>query len=712
MNSNINPKMNLNMKKIISWGMMLAAAFTLTNCAKEIDAPVQEPESVGYPFEIVASTVDTKTVNDGMSTKWAEGDQLNVFHALGDDTEYVNDGAFTISDVEAGVFTGTIAEQLDVEEEYDWYVLYPYNAKVTTPGTQTAGYTYIGHSKGLNQAGYNSMASLKENICPLYGIAKYTGVRPEITMNHLSSVVAINVTNETEEPLTVTEASFTAPEDIVGSYYIDITGEAVSYTASGASYVNATAIVNVSNGTALAKGESAILYAAIKPFTAAAGKKLTLSVNGYSKEITLVKDVTFTAGKIKTLNFGYDKVATSEPDGEDYSGEWLITGTNSGKLYVATAADNGNGNNLKSTLVIAVKDNTITEVDGLSDCKMTITKITDGGTYDGMYTIKDAKGKYLYAASASSNYLKGSATLNANSYWDITLNDNGTYKIVATKSSNRNIMQFNYNSGTPLVSCYAASTTTMTPITLYPYSMVVPDLTPRIIVTGDVETYVPADGAELTFKYELKNLEGEEVVVSVSDSDMLDVEAKNGVVTVIVSKNEGEARSATLTLSCGDAEDVILKVSQDAKPAEGEQPNEPVIVLSEQFDNTTTSDSSSEYAATKFPNFPTRSKAYTSKYGGIKLGSSSAVGYITTKSLDLSSAFTVQIDACKYGSDTGNIVVTVGSQSQTIKNSELGAAGTFKTFTLTFSAATSVSTVKIATSSKRAYIDNVVITRN
>ena len=312
--------MNMNMKKILSWGMMLAAAFTLTNCAKEIDTPVQEPESVGYPFEIVASTVDTKTVNDGMSTKWAAGDKLNVFHVLSDETNYVNDNDFTVSDIEAGVFTGTIAEQLDVEEEYDWYVMYPYNEKVITPGEKTAGFTYIGYSTGLNQTGYNSMASLKGSVCPLYGIAKYAGVRPEITMNHLSSIVAINVTNKNEDPLTISSASFTAPEDIVGSYFIDITGESVVYTPSDANYVKNTAIVNVTSGaTALAKGESAILYAAIKPFTAAAGQKLTLSVNGYSKEIELSNPVTFAAGKIKTLNFGYDKVETvvPEPDGAD-----------------------------------------------------------------------------------------------------------------------------------------------------------------------------------------------------------------------------------------------------------------------------------------------------------------------------------------------------------------------------------------------------------
>ena len=299
-------------RQIISWGMMLAAAFTLTNCAKEIDAPVQEVET-GYPFEIVASTVDTKTVNDGMTTLWAEGDKINLFHALGDDTNYVNDGAFTVADVEAGVFTGTIKDELDVEEEYDWFALYPYSEQVTTPAATTAGYTYIGHSKGLNQTGYNSTASLKGSICPLYGVLKYGGVKPVIEMNHLTSVLAINVTNDTDEPLTITTASFTAPEEIVGSFYIDFTDkDNVVYNASQG-YTQKTAVVNVTEGTALENGESAILYLAIKPFTAAAGEKLTLAVNGYSKEITLAKDAVFTAGKIKTVNFSYD--ATEAPAG-------------------------------------------------------------------------------------------------------------------------------------------------------------------------------------------------------------------------------------------------------------------------------------------------------------------------------------------------------------------------------------------------------------
>lgn len=134
------------------------------------------------------------------------------------------------------------------------------------------------------------------------------------------------------------------------------------------------------------------------------------------------------------------------------------------------------------------------------------------------------------------------------------------------------------------------------------------------------------------------------------------------------------------------------------------------VLINEPFDNNSTSDLSQAFSSSTFPNFSGETeKAYKSKYGGVKFGTSSAVGYITSKSLDLSTAFTVTLDACKYGSDAGNIVVTIGSQSKTIANSSLGAAGTFNTYTLEFDAATATSTVKIGTSSKRAYIDNVII---
>ena len=135
-------------------------------------------------------------------------------------------------------------------------------------------------------------------------------------------------------------------------------------------------------------------------------------------------------------------------------------------------------------------------------------------------------------------------------------------------------------------------------------------------------------------------------------------------------------------------------------------------LLYEEFDNTTTSDASSEFATSKFPNFNgSLSKAYTSQYGGVKFGTGSVAGYITSKSLDLSEAFTVSLKARYYntGGDNASIQVTVGSQTKTISYEDL--TNDFKSFSLDFDAATSTSTVKIGTDVKRAYIDNVLVSQ-
>lgn len=340
--------MKMNMKKIFSWGMMLAAAFTLTNCAKEIDAPVQEPESVGYPFEIIASTADTKTVNDGMSTKWAAEDQINLFHAIGETADYKNNGAFTVKDLGAGSFAGNLSEILNVEEEYDWFAFYPYSSYIKTPANTSSGYMPVGSKSNekQTQTGNSSMAHIAGANYPLAGkaVAVSAGDTPKITMSHLSSLLAINVINNNDEPLTVTEVAFTAPVDIVGTYYINFAGEITpdSFTSSGSSYVSNTATLTVKDGTALAKGESAKFYLAVRPFTAESGKELTISVNGYPKDITLSDAVTFNAGKIKTLNFKYDKVVAPVGDNTDVLNRALTGIENGSSAYASWSGKSSN----------------------------------------------------------------------------------------------------------------------------------------------------------------------------------------------------------------------------------------------------------------------------------------------------------------------------------------------------------------------------------
>ena len=324
--------MKMNMKKIISWGMMLAAAFTLTNCAKEIENP-NENQSAGIPFEIVASTADTKTVNDGMHTNWAEGDQINLFHAVCDGTDYKNDGAFTVSDIQTGNFTGAICETLDVEEEYDWYAVYPYNADLASPKNTTAAFTI---ATGLVQDGYDNMKHLAGDVLPLYGkaIAVPGADMPALKMSQIASVIAVNVTNNTSEAIEVNEVSFMADGNyLAGSYYFDFSGDKLTFKPAKPEY---TATVSVNNATSLAAGASATVYLAIMPFEAYEGDCLTLIINDeVTKEIYLDKDVDFTSGKIKTLNFSYEAEEPAGPEVltvaeflelKDTATEYVLTG--------------------------------------------------------------------------------------------------------------------------------------------------------------------------------------------------------------------------------------------------------------------------------------------------------------------------------------------------------------------------------------------------
>lgn len=326
-------------RQILTLGAICAAAFTLTNCNKEIAEP-KAPETEGIPFEIVAATADTKTENNGLNTVWTTGDALNVFHAEAGSTAYGNNDKFTYTGAD-NKFKGTLKTALGGGKKYDWYALYPVNSNpkfvITTPaGSKTDdGWAYIGHKGGATQNGYNSTAHLAETLCPLYGVVKSVDASTPVSFNmkHIASVVKIVVTNESESPLTVTSVTFTAPEDIVGSYFMNFTDpNNVVCKASGASFVSSTATLNVTGGTALKKGEKAEFYIPIKPFKATANK-LKITVNGYEKTPVSTADVEFKAGKIETVNFKYNNsaVVATPHYKADFEGatEHRTSGTNS-----------------------------------------------------------------------------------------------------------------------------------------------------------------------------------------------------------------------------------------------------------------------------------------------------------------------------------------------------------------------------------------------
>lgn len=330
------------MKKLsLFLGMALAASLSLTNCTEKIEGPIAPATPAGIPFEISAD-ISTKTINNGLATQWAEGDAINLFHAVAGTAGYVSDNDFTLDATRDGVFTGNLSSALDASKSYDWYAFYPYSEYNKTPAgvsKETFGYTHIG-DKSQTQERNNSKAHLCGTALPLYGVAKgvASDVKPKIAMNNLASVVAVKVKNTTTEPLVVNSVSFTSTEDIVGTYYIDFTGENVVYKGSGKDYVSATASLTVNNGDAIPANSEATFYIPIKPHTVAKDKVLKISVNGYEKPLTLPKDVTFTAGSIKTLAFNFDKVVV------DYvTLPWAIDGTGGKSIWTSTVGLSQNG---------------------------------------------------------------------------------------------------------------------------------------------------------------------------------------------------------------------------------------------------------------------------------------------------------------------------------------------------------------------------------
>ncbi len=300
------------MKRIIYLGLMLVAIFTLTNCNKtEINAP---EETKGIPFTITLEA-DTKTAVEGEAVKWVAGDQINVFHAAAGTTIYGTNDQFTIAeaDLANGLFKGTLTEPLNASN--DWYFLYPYSSYITTPANTSTGYTYIGKrsDQAQEQIANDSKAHLAGKdfplTCRVLNVAE--GTIPTGKMKQIASVVEVKVTNSLTDPLSVKSVSFTGTENIVGTFYIDFTSDAPSFTDGP--YVAPTANLTINGGAGGAEittGNSASFYIGIKPFTAPKDAILKVSVNGHEKEHKLANPATFVAGKTHTLNFNYNIVPT------------------------------------------------------------------------------------------------------------------------------------------------------------------------------------------------------------------------------------------------------------------------------------------------------------------------------------------------------------------------------------------------------------------
>lgn len=313
------------MKKYSLLMGLMCAALSITSCSKDNTETFDKPK--GYEFELYAAP-QTRTEVDGLDMKWSADDAMNVFHAPTGTTNYSSNDQFTLAEIESGRFTGLITDtEFDPNGTYDWYVLYPYKSQKTTPALDEAYFGIGSYAKSVQtQKGINN----QDHICgvdiPLYGKVTNTTGSPSLQMHHIATLFRINVINTGSADLNVTGITLTsASENLIGTYYFDITGDAPVLTPSGDNYVSKTAKLTITDGI-VTPGTTGSFYLATRAFTAPEGEQLTLTVtaNGETVEkvATLSKETTFAAGKINKLNIdieGKEVVGLSLPFTDDFS---------------------------------------------------------------------------------------------------------------------------------------------------------------------------------------------------------------------------------------------------------------------------------------------------------------------------------------------------------------------------------------------------------
>lgn len=406
---------NRTMKKYSLLMGLMCAALSITSCSKDNTETFDKPK--GYEFELYAAP-QTRTEVDGLDMKWSANDAMNVFHALPGTTNYSANDQFTVSDIEGGVFKGTISDtEFDPNGTYDWYAVYPYSKYMASPAESNSGsYFVVGSEAGSaqQQTGIDNQAHISGESIPLYGTATGVTGSPNLQMHHITTLFRINVTNTGSADLNVTSISLTsASENLIGTYYFDITGAAPVLTSSGDNYVSKTAALNVTDGI-VAPDATGSFYLATRAFTAPEGEQLTLKVtaNGETVEkvATLSKETTFAAGKINKLNINVAAAAEQASTWEKVTsladitaGEYIIA---NGDYFLPTTTTGGSNAPVPYTL----ESQGISFVaDSFTGIVPDIAKWTFTGTNTTM-TITNSGGDYLYGTNANNGIRVGTTS--------------------------------------------------------------------------------------------------------------------------------------------------------------------------------------------------------------------------------------------------------------------------------------------------------------
>lgn len=173
--------------------------------------------------------------------------------------------------------------------------------------------------------------------------------------------------------------------------------------------------------------------------------KSIYTIENFAKRLVMVLTAILMVGNAWSADFFLVKDASSLTVGDHI----IIVNADNGYAISTTQ----NTNNRAATSVSASNEK-ITP-----SASVEVLTLGAGTTESSYWTLCTTGSKYLYAAASGANRLKSQDNVDVNAEWDITIDASGNATIIAEGSSNRNEMNYNYNSGSPIFSCYSSGGT-------------------------------------------------------------------------------------------------------------------------------------------------------------------------------------------------------------------------------------------------------------
>lgn len=430
------------------WAIAIASLL-FASCAKEqeliIDTPEETPvEMVTLTFNAEKAGADTKTQADidevagKVSYQWVDDDEDYI-------TVYLVDGA-KVTKV-ASTATKVSATQMKITATVPKADTYTIRA-VLAREFYSAGKPMVSKYQSPLTDNFDPKGDILFSDDKVVTTGGTSTGDMLLTFNRKVAINRMTLKNLTAGEK-ISKIEISSDKDLVG-YYDGADLVAVSDSKQ--------LVLSYNNEVILASGEFPVYFSCMEE----SGHTLTVTVTTDAKIYTK----TFGAGGINFALGHFLQFRVTMPAGDAPSDSWDLVTSSSTALaagdiivlanntpdYALSTTQNSN-NRAATSATSAAGGSQIEHAAAIQ--QITLEDATSGNFY-----FKVGSDSYLYAASSSKNYLRSDTKTNVgdNGKWSVSI-DSGTSiaTIVAQGTNTRNTVAYNYNSGTPIFSCYSSS---------------------------------------------------------------------------------------------------------------------------------------------------------------------------------------------------------------------------------------------------------------